>query len=151
MSTQSQIIENAPAAQPPRATGDFQVAERLHDCAAKLREHIRGPVVSHWLKDNHALLQSSIDVYPEHPQLRAAVGFAAAARNAVAAIHVGFDGAAVACFDSSIVRPDFQHLRAEFMSENSRITEKWLAATVGVLVGAADPYPADANESFFGA
>jgi cyclic beta-1,2-glucan synthetase len=60
MSTQTQIIENAPAAQPPRATGDFQVSERLRDCAAKLREHIRGPVVSHWLKDNHALLQSQI-------------------------------------------------------------------------------------------
>jgi cyclic beta-1,2-glucan synthetase len=60
MSTQTQIIESAPAAQPPRATGDFQVSERLRDCAAKLREHIRGPVVSHWLKDNHALLQSQI-------------------------------------------------------------------------------------------
>jgi cyclic beta-1,2-glucan synthetase len=60
MSTQTQTIENAPAAQPPRATGDFQISERLHDCAAKLREHIRGPVVSHWLKDNHALLQSQI-------------------------------------------------------------------------------------------
>ncbi len=60
MSTQTQTIESAPTAQPPRATGGFQVSERLRDCAAKLREHIRGPVVSHWLKDNHALLQSQI-------------------------------------------------------------------------------------------
>jgi len=60
MSTQSQIIENAPTAPPPQAAGGFQVAERLRDCSAKLREHIRGPVVSHWLKDNHSLLQSQI-------------------------------------------------------------------------------------------
>src|ERR1700733_9660497 len=60
MSTQSQTIESAPAAQPPRATSGFEVSERLRDCAAKLREHIRGPVVSHWLKDNHSLLQSQI-------------------------------------------------------------------------------------------
>jgi len=60
MSTQSQIIENAPTAPPPGVTGGFQVAERLRDCAAKLREHLRGPDVSHWLKDNHALVQSHI-------------------------------------------------------------------------------------------
>jgi len=60
MSTQSQIIENAPTVPPPGAAGEFQVSERLRDCAAKLREHVRGPAVSHWLKDNHALLQSQI-------------------------------------------------------------------------------------------
>ncbi len=60
MSTQSQIIENAPTAPPPQAAGGFQVSERLRDCSAKLREHLLGPVVSHWLKDNHSLLQSQI-------------------------------------------------------------------------------------------
>ncbi len=60
MSTQSQTIESAPSAPPPKATGGFQAAERLRVCAATLREHVRGPVVSRWLKDNHALLQSQI-------------------------------------------------------------------------------------------
>jgi len=60
MSTQSQIIESAPTAPPPQAAGSFQVSERLRDCAAKLREHIRGAGASHWLKDNHSLLQSHI-------------------------------------------------------------------------------------------
>src|SRR5580698_7176737 len=60
MSTQSQIIETAPTAPPPQVAGGFQVSERLRDCAAKLREHTRGPGASHWLKDNHSLLQSQI-------------------------------------------------------------------------------------------
>jgi cyclic beta-1,2-glucan synthetase len=60
MSTQTQIIENAPTVPPPQAVGSFQIAERLRYCSAKLREHVRGPLVSHWLKDNHSLLQSQI-------------------------------------------------------------------------------------------
>ena len=44
----------------PRLAGRFQVSERLRECAAKLREHLRGPAASHWLKDNHSLLQSHI-------------------------------------------------------------------------------------------
>ena len=60
MSSQTQIIENAPTAPPPQVTGGFEVAERLRQCAAKLREHLRGPDASHWLKDNQALLHSHI-------------------------------------------------------------------------------------------
>src|SRR5579863_214272 len=60
MSSPSQTLENAPTAPPPQVSGDFQASERLRDCAAKLREHLRGPSVSHWLKENHALLQSQI-------------------------------------------------------------------------------------------
>jgi hypothetical protein len=40
--------------------GGFQVAERLRDCAAKLREHLREPTASHWLKDNQSILHSHI-------------------------------------------------------------------------------------------
>jgi cyclic beta-1,2-glucan synthetase len=60
MTPQIEIAENAPTAPPPRATGGFEASERLRECAAKLREHVRGPQVSHWLKDNHSLLQSHI-------------------------------------------------------------------------------------------
>jgi hypothetical protein len=60
MSAQSQIIENAPTAPPPRTAGGFRVAERLRDCATKLREHLRGPEASYWLKDNRALVESHI-------------------------------------------------------------------------------------------
>jgi len=60
MSPQTQIIESIPAALPPRLTGGFQVTERLRDCAAKLRAQTLVPGVSHWLKDNHSLLQSQI-------------------------------------------------------------------------------------------
>ena len=43
-----------------KVRGGFQVSERLRDCAAKLRDHLRGPAVSHWLKENHSLIQSHI-------------------------------------------------------------------------------------------
>ena len=60
MSSPSQIMENAPALPPPESEGGFQVAERLRNCAARLREHLREPAVSHWLKENHSILQSHI-------------------------------------------------------------------------------------------
>ncbi len=60
MSSPSNIIENAPVLPPPRAAGQFEAAERLRDCAAKLREHLRGAGVSHWLQENHSILQSHI-------------------------------------------------------------------------------------------
>ncbi len=62
MSTQSQtqLIANAPAGTMPPEVNGFHVSDRLRDCAAKLREHVRGPLVSRWLKDNYSLLQSQI-------------------------------------------------------------------------------------------
>jgi cyclic beta-1,2-glucan synthetase len=60
MSSPSNIIENAPVLPPPGAHGGFEAAERLRDCAAKLREHLRAPEVSHWLQENHSILQSHI-------------------------------------------------------------------------------------------
>jgi cyclic beta-1,2-glucan synthetase len=60
MSTQTQIIESAPAMTPPQAAGGGHVSDRLRECSAKLREHVRGPLASRWLKDNYSLLQSQI-------------------------------------------------------------------------------------------
>ncbi len=60
MSSPSQIIENVPTAPTPEPAGGFEASDRLRDCAAKLRDHLRGPAVSHWLKDNHSLLESHI-------------------------------------------------------------------------------------------
>jgi cyclic beta-1,2-glucan synthetase len=60
MSTQSQIIENAPTAPPPQASDGFHVSERLRECSTTLRDHIRGPLASRWLIDNYSLLQSQI-------------------------------------------------------------------------------------------
>lgn len=59
MSTPSQTVENAATA-PPQKPGEFEVAERLRGCAAKLREQVRQPGASHWLRENQSLLQSLI-------------------------------------------------------------------------------------------
>ncbi len=60
MSTHPQAMENAPTVRPPEVRGAFQASERLRDCAARLRDHLRRPAVSHWLKENHSLIQSHI-------------------------------------------------------------------------------------------
>lgn len=60
MTPQVEIVQDAPAAPPPQTANGFEASERLRDCAAKLREHLRAPAVSHWLKENHALLESHI-------------------------------------------------------------------------------------------
>src|ERR1700733_12210087 len=60
MSSPTQTFENVPTLPPPQVAGEFQVTERLRECASKLREHLRGPAVSHWLKENHSLLQTQI-------------------------------------------------------------------------------------------
>ena len=54
------IVVNAPTVPPPETAGGLEFSERLHEYAAKLREHVRGPVVSQWLKENHSLIQSQI-------------------------------------------------------------------------------------------
>jgi hypothetical protein len=58
--TQTQIIEDAPTGTLSPVVNGFHVSDRLRECAAKLREHVRGPLASRWLKDNYALLQSQI-------------------------------------------------------------------------------------------
>ncbi len=61
MSTQTQTIENAPTAPPPQVArwlSGLRASARLRGEVARAHARTRG--VSHWLKDNHALLQSQI-------------------------------------------------------------------------------------------
>src|SRR5271170_6084952 len=58
--TQTQTLEGAPAGTSPSAVRGFHVSDRLRECSGKLREHVRGPLASRWLKDNYSLLQSQI-------------------------------------------------------------------------------------------
>ena len=53
-------MEDAPTGTLPLVVTGFHVSDRLRECAAKLRVHVRGPLASHWLKDNYSLLQSQI-------------------------------------------------------------------------------------------
>jgi hypothetical protein len=58
--TQTQLMDSAPTGTAPPAVTGFHVSDRLRECSAKLREHVRGPLASRWLKDNYSLLQSQI-------------------------------------------------------------------------------------------
>ena len=60
MSTQTQTIAGSPTGDTTPVTDGFQASDRLRDCASKLREHVRGPSASHWLKDNQTLVESHI-------------------------------------------------------------------------------------------
>jgi hypothetical protein len=53
-------MEDAATGTVPSVVAGFHVSDRLRECAAKLREHVRGPLASRWLKDNFSLLQSQI-------------------------------------------------------------------------------------------
>jgi len=58
--TQTQLMDTAPSGTVPPVVTGFHVSDRLSECSAKLREHVRGPLASRWLKDNYSLLQSQI-------------------------------------------------------------------------------------------
>src|SRR5665213_710298 len=127
MSTQTQTIESAPTVPPPRATGVFEVSERLRDCAAKLREHIRGSVVSHWLKDNHSLLQSQIaDLrHTLRPSLLRQLHQSSEGEPRIYRIVAGWLANAPGVIDNEVLLPFAQTLRE---TESLDIAELWAFA-----------------------
>jgi cyclic beta-1,2-glucan synthetase len=127
MSTQTQTIESAPTVPPPRATEVFEVSERLRDCAAKLREHIRGPVVSHWLKDNHSLLQSQIaDLrHTLRPSLLRQLHQSGEGEPRIYRIVAGWLANAPGVIDNDVLLPFAQTLRE---TESLNIDELWAFA-----------------------
>ena len=79
-------------------------------------------------------------------QIDAAVRFAAAAGDAVSAVEVRFDRAAVARFYVRHRIAHRDHFDAKFVSEDSGIVEKRLISDEGVDVGAADPDAANTHQ-----
>jgi hypothetical protein len=75
----------------------------------------------------------------------AAVWFSPSARDALAAIEVRLNRAAVADRKAGAVRADGNDLNAEFVAEDSRILEKRLPAMKCVKVGSANANPMDSN------
>jgi hypothetical protein len=95
--------------------------------------------------------QAAVGVHPEHLEVFAAVGPAAAAGRAGLAVDVGLDRTAVPGGHVGDVLGHGEHLHAEFMSGNARVgEERHLSQPTGV-IGAADAHPLDADQGFAGA
>ena len=94
---------------------------------------------------------AAVHVDAQDVQVRAAVRLAHAAGHAVAAVHVGHDGALVAGMDLVHVPARRDDFHAQFVPEDAGIVEKGLRALVGMEVRAADPDPAYLHQGLAGA
>src|SRR5262249_6200151 len=85
------------------------------------------------------LTHAAVGVDAEALELHAAVGLAAAARDALAAGEVRLDGAEVTGVQPGHLRTDFDHFDSELVAEPARIGEERLLAAEGVQISPADP------------
>ena len=65
-------------------------------------------------------------------------------------IQIRFDRTAIAHSDSGHFRTDGYDFNPQFVPQNTRIGEEWLAAGIGVQIRAADAYPMYAHQCFLG-
>src|SRR5438094_243358 len=100
--------------------------------------------------DDKAIAQAAVGHDAEDFQLSAAVAGAFAAGDAGAAVHVGFDGAAVAVLYVGDARADGDDLDAELVSRDAGVAVERHFAEVTADVGAADADTVDADERFAG-
>jgi hypothetical protein len=96
--------------------------------------------------DDKSLAQAAIGVNAEDLEVLAAVPALAAAREAIAVVHVWFDRAAIAGANILNGRADFEHFDAELVAGNSRVTEQRELSEVSAGVGAADADTVRADE-----
>src|SRR5690606_32701163 len=81
---------------------------------------------------------AAVAVHTEHFEFGAAVGLAASAGDAAAAVEVRFHGATIAGLEVTGRVTRIDDLDAEFMAEHARKSEERLTTGKGVQVGAAD-------------
>ena len=96
--------------------------------------------------DDKLLAHPAVGLDTQHLEGRAAVWLAAPAGDALAAIDVRLDGAAVARSHVCDRGADGQHLDPQLMAEDAGVGKKRLLAVERVDVGAADADPPHADE-----
>ena len=133
------------------AAGGMSADAKHFDQGKLLRRHVVG-FVQLVDGDRQPFAHAAVDVDAEDLQALAAVGAAATAGDAGAAVEVGLDGAAVA--DGEVVleigRTQREDFDGQLVAEDARVGEEGLVALVGVQVGAADAHAQDADEGLAG-
>ena len=96
------------------------------------------------------LTHAAVDMHPQDLEFGAAIGFAAPAGGAAAAIKVRFHRAAIARRQALRAVTGIDHLDSELVAEDAGIVEKRLASAKGVEIGAADADAADPDQGLPG-
>ena len=91
-------------------------------------------------RHSHKFPHAAVCVYAQDLQPLATVVFSGAARVALAATEIGFDGATVTCTDATAVLRSFDHLHRQLVAENARVNEVRLVPRKRVQVRAAYSY-----------
>jgi hypothetical protein len=92
----------------------------------------------------------AVGVDAQNLYIGATVGLAPAARDAFAAIDIGFDRAAVAGFEPVRIVARLDHFDGKLVPEHPRVTEEGLAAGKRMQVGPAYADTVDAHEGVAG-
>src|SRR5262245_3953214 len=95
---------------------------------------------------NDLFAHAAVHHHAEHFQSFAAIAVAAAASEALLAIHVRLDRTEVALIYIGHARAVRNDCDAQLVSRNSRITEEWHLAEIAGVIRAADPDAMNAHE-----
>ena len=96
---------------------------------------------------SHQRSVAAVNMNPEHFKALAAIRFARSAGGTSAAKVIGLDGAKIARPDATPSRSG-NHLHAELMAHDARVSEERLFARIGMHVRAAHAASTHANEGF---
>jgi hypothetical protein len=110
----------------------------------------RGGLVEFARGDGDEGAHAAVDVDAHDLEVGAAIRFAAAAGDALAAVDVGFNGAAVASFEAVRFGAGIDDLDAEFVSADARVIKERLFTGEGVKICTANADTVDAHERFAG-
>ena len=95
--------------------------------------------------------EAAVGVDAEHLEVLAAIDAAAPAGEAILAVDVGLDGAAVAGLDVGDAGADLDDLDAKFVAGDARIAVEGHLAEIAADVGAADADAMDPDQDVAGA
>ncbi len=118
--------------------------EGLHQRQLVQRQPARGVQLAR--RDDELRPHPAIGVHAQHLQVFAAIARAAAAGEAFLAIDVWLDGAAIAGLHVRDPLAHRQHLHAQFMTGDARVTVERHLAQETTVVSAADTDAVDADE-----
>ena len=98
--------------------------------------------------NNEVRSHRTVHLDAEDSHAAAAIRFAAATCDALAAVHVRLHRAIVSDGNAKIIRADFDNFNSQFMTEHTRILKEGLLAGVRMQVRTTDTDAMNANQSF---
>jgi hypothetical protein len=97
------------------------------------------------------LAHPAVDMHAENLQVGAAIRFVVPTGNALSAIQVRFNGTMATDSNAMHVRVDLENFHAQFVAEDSRVSEKRLPTTIRMQVRPTDTNPRDPHHGLTGA